>query len=153
MMRQTLDFTGFFGYSILSYVSAINKTKVEVTFSKEVDSVTSSNFTIEGATVNSATLSADKKKATLDVSGLVYDKTFTVTAKNVLVNGAAADFGSKEFKTPAVTDLWDLVVTPKSETLIADGADNTVLTSGANTSCGYHRLCKQKEIATLHRPK
>ena len=83
------------------------------------------NFTIEGASVTAATLSADKKSATLEVSGLDYNKSYTVVAKNVVAGGNPYDLGSKSFQTPAVSDVWELKVESKAAELIANGADNT----------------------------
>lgn len=106
-------------------VSAINKTTVEVKFNKEVDSVKAGNFTIEGASVTSATLSADKKTATLKVSGLAYSKEYTLAATNILVDGEEVEVSAAKFTTPAVSELWDLKVEPKSSSIKANGADNT----------------------------
>lgn len=108
--------------------TAINKTTVEVKFSTNVDEVSASNFAIEGATVSTAKLGEDKKTVTLTVSGLEYDKEYKVAATKVLVDGEETDFGSKTFKTPAVSDLWNLVVEPAASELNANGADNTKVT-------------------------
>ncbi|WP_240376106.1 hypothetical protein [Bacillus piscicola] len=107
-------------------VSAINKTTVKVTFNTEVDSVKAENFTIEGAKVDAATLNEDKSTATLKVSGLDYNTDYTVAATAV-VNGEEVNFGSKDFATPKVTDLWTLEVTTDGESVTANGADNTVV--------------------------
>ncbi|MGG3160584.1 S-layer homology domain-containing protein, partial [Geobacillus stearothermophilus] len=112
----------------IASVKATGLTTVEVTFTAPVDEVSAENFTIEGGSVISATLSADKKTATLKVSGLDYDKTYTLAAKNILVNGKTVDLGTKTFKTPAVSELWELRVTPKESTIVANGADNTEVT-------------------------
>lgn len=109
-------------------VSAINKTTVQLVLSKEVDSVTATNFAIEGGNVTAASLADDKKTVTLSVSGLNYATDYTVAVTGVLVDGEASDFGSKGFTTPAVTDLWDLQISTAEASLIADGADNTVVT-------------------------
>ncbi|MED1854616.1 sugar-binding domain protein, partial [Brevibacillus borstelensis] len=109
-------------------VSAINKTKVDVKFNKAVDSIKAENFAIEGATVTSATLSEDKKSVSLVVSGLNYKSSYTLVVKDVLVDGKEIEDMSKTFTTPAVTDLWNLQVSPKAGAIKADGADNTVIT-------------------------
>ncbi|UIO42105.1 sugar-binding domain protein, partial [Brevibacillus brevis] len=109
-------------------VSAINKTKVEVKFTKAFDSINAANFSIEGAVVKSATPNADKKGAILEVSGLDYKKKYTLVAKDILVDGKKVPDSTKDFTTPAVTDLWNLQVSPKDAVLKADGADNTVVT-------------------------
>ncbi|WP_461200845.1 S-layer homology domain-containing protein [Anoxybacillus sp. TBDG-1] len=109
-------------------VEVLSKTKLVVTFNTAVDAVKAENFAIEGATVVSATLSADKKQATLEVSNLEYGKDYTVVVKDVLVNGKTVSFGTKSFKTPAVSELWGVRVTTKDASLVANGADNTVVT-------------------------
>ncbi|MDW8802572.1 hypothetical protein P8V03_15600 [Clostridium sp. A1-XYC3] len=109
-------------------VSAITKTQVKVVLSTEVDSVAASNFKIEGGNVTAATLASDKKSVTLAVSGLEYSKDYTLSVTGVLVDGKESNFGTKTFKTPAVTDLWDLQVSSSDESIVADGADNTVVT-------------------------
>ncbi|CUA80780.1 S-layer homology domain-containing protein [Anoxybacillus suryakundensis] len=109
-------------------VEVLSKTKLVVTFNTAVDAVKAENFAIEGATVVSATLSADKKQATLEVSNLEYGKDYTVVVKDVLVNGKTVGFGTKSFKTPAISELWGVRVTTKDASLVANGADNTVVT-------------------------
>ncbi|MBS7345603.1 MAG: S-layer homology domain-containing protein [Caryophanon sp.] len=111
----------------ISEVQALSKTKVVVTFNTPVDEVAKENFTIEGATVNGVELSEDKKTATLDVTGLEYNKDYTIAVKDVKVKGEAVDFGSKAFTTPAVTQDFTLRVTPAATTVKADGADNTIV--------------------------
>lgn len=108
-------------------VRAINKTKVEVKFTQAVDTVTKENFTIAGKSVTGATLSEDKKTATLEVSGLTYASEYTVAFNGLKSNGTAAELASKAFTTPAVTDAYELKVTPTSATVTANGADNTVV--------------------------
>ena len=108
-------------------VSAINKTTIELKFNKEVDAVKASNFTIEGAKVNGATLADDNKTVTLSVSGLAYDQEYTILISDVKVNDEVVNVANATFKTPSVTDLWTLEVSPKSTEVIANGADNTVI--------------------------
>lgn len=112
-------------------VSAINKTTVKINFNKAVDTVTKENFAIEGATVNAATLSEDKKSVTLTVSGLNYDTEYTVVASDILVDGKPVDLAGQKFKTPAVTDLYDLELTTDApgDAILANGADNLVITA------------------------
>jgi hypothetical protein len=110
---------------------AINKTTVKITFNKAVDSVTKENFSIAGATVNAATLSDDKKSVTLTVSGLNYDTEYTVVASDILVDGKPVDLAGQKFKTPAITDLYDLELTTDApgDAILANGADNLVITA------------------------
>ncbi len=109
-------------------VTAVNKTTLTVVLNTEVDAVKAENFTIEGASVTAATLGEDKKTVTLTVSGLDYAKEYTVAAKDIEVDGEATDFGTSKFTTPAVTALWTLDIDSADSSLLADGADNTVLT-------------------------
>ncbi|SFE60265.1 hypothetical protein [Alteribacillus iranensis] len=109
-------------------VSAINKTTVDVTFSEAVESVSAENFTIDGASVNSATLNEDKTVATLDVSGLDYETEYNVTISDILVNGETVETVTDSFTTPAVADIWDLEISVNKESLVANGADNARVT-------------------------
>ena len=108
-------------------VEALSKTKVVVTFNTPVDEVTAENFTIEGAVVNGVELSEDKTVATLDVSGLEYNTEYTVAVADVKVDGEAVDFGSQSFKTPSVTQDFELRVTAADAEVVADGADNVAI--------------------------
>ncbi|AKF93952.1 sugar-binding domain protein [Brevibacillus laterosporus] len=112
-------------------VSAITKTKVEVKFNKAIDSIDAKNFTIAGASVNAATLSEDKKTVTLTVSGLSYDAEYTVVPKDVLVDGKPVTLNESKFKTPAVTDVYNLELTTNAagDQILANGSDNLVITA------------------------
>jgi len=112
-------------------VSAITKTKVEVKFSKAVDSVTVENFSIAGATVNTAKLGDDKKTVALTVSGLKYQTEYTLASKGILVDGKPVDLTDAKFSTPAVTDLYNLELTTDApnDQILANGADNLVITA------------------------
>jgi hypothetical protein len=111
----------------IASVTAINKTTVEVKFNVAIDAAAATNFAIEGGAVNGATLSADGKTVTLAVTGLDYDKSYTLTTSNIKVKDEVVAFAATTFKTPAVTALWTLKVSPKEAQLVADGADNTVI--------------------------
>ena len=112
----------------ISSVKALGKNSVEVMINQEVDSVSASNFSSVGANVTSATLGADKKTVKLEVSGLEYGQDYMLAANNIMVKGEAKDFGSKAFKSLAVDEVWNLKVTPKASSLLANGADNTEVT-------------------------
>lgn len=130
-----MDFT--IANTVLASAKAIGKEKVEVSFSRAVDSVSADNFTIAGATVKSATLSPDKKSAVLDVEGLEYGMDYSVDAKGILIGGVAKDLGSLSFMTQSVENIWMLEVSPKASTIVANGADNTEVTfSLKNKSTG-----------------
>ncbi|WP_026831958.1 hypothetical protein [Exiguobacterium undae] len=121
-----MDFT--VANTVLASAKALGKDKVEVSFSRAVDSVTADNFKIAGGTVKSATLSADKKSAVLEVEGLEYGKDYTVDAKGILIGGVAKDLGSLSFMTQSVENIWMLEVTPKASSILANGSDNTEVT-------------------------
>lgn len=123
------DFIG--GDLKVESVSAITKTSVKINFNKAVDSVTKDNFTIAGGVVNAATLSEDKKSVTLTVSGLTYETEYTVVAANILVDGKPVTLEGEKFKTPAVTDVYNLELTTDApnDAILANGADNLVITA------------------------
>ncbi|WP_114571715.1 hypothetical protein [Exiguobacterium flavidum] len=106
-------------------VKALSKSKLEVTFKDAVDSVHASNFTIEGARVNGADISADGKKAILEVHDLEIGKEYTLEIKGVPINGKRTDLGSVKFQSISAQALWDLKVIPKKSSIIADGATST----------------------------
>ncbi|MEK5067161.1 hypothetical protein [Sporosarcina sp. FSL K6-1508] len=108
--------------------SAINKTTVEVTFNKAFDQASSSNFTIAGGKVNSATLSENKKSVTLDVSGLNYNTSYNLVTVDVVADGQTLPSVTTAFKTPTIQSLWDLQVVPAKGGIEADGKDNTTVT-------------------------
>ncbi|EGQ26755.1 hypothetical protein HMPREF9372_1235 [Sporosarcina newyorkensis 2681] len=64
----------------------------------------------------------------LDISGLEYGKNYTVVVKDLHVDGETLENLTATFTTPAVTDLWNLEVTPAKSTIEADGHDNTTVT-------------------------
>lgn len=111
----------------VSSVSAINKTKVEVTFNKAIDAAAKENFTIAGAQVNGAEISEDKKSVILEVSGLKSSTEYTVVATGLKVAGETVADLTKTFTTKAVTDLYTLKVTPAKQSVVANGQDNVVI--------------------------
>ncbi len=121
-----MDFT--IANTVLASAKAIGKEKVEVSFSRAVDSVMADNFKIEGKVVKSATLSPDKKSALLEVEGLEYGMNYSVDAKGIMVGGVAKDLGSLSFMTQSVENIWTLDVMPKDSKILADGSDNTEVT-------------------------
>ncbi|MGG2971115.1 sugar-binding domain protein, partial [Brevibacillus borstelensis] len=112
-------------------VSAITKTKIQVKFNKAIDAAEAKNFTIAGATVDSANLGEDKKTVTLNVSGLNYETEYTIVAKELLVDGKTVDSVEVKFKTPAVTDLYNLELETNvpGDAIRADGLDNLIITA------------------------
>ncbi|WP_214847348.1 hypothetical protein [Exiguobacterium sp. s193] len=126
MKSPAMDFT--IAKTMLSSVKAMGKKKVMVSFSRAVDEVKADNFKIAGGTVTSATIGADKKSAILEVSGLDYDKDYTLEAKGIMIGGVARDLGSMSFMTQGVENLWMLEVMPKVSSILANGSDNTEVT-------------------------
>lgn len=114
--------------TVLTSAKAIGKEKVEVSFSRAVDSVKADNFKISGATVKSAKLSPDKKSAVLEVSGLDYGMDYSVDVKGIMVGGVSKNLGALSFMTQSVENIWMLEVTPKVSSILANGADNTEVT-------------------------
>ncbi|MEH6943449.1 S-layer homology domain-containing protein [Bacillus sp. JJ722] len=113
--------------SILS-AKVISDSQVEVNFSADVDSADVDNFTINGAKVTAVKLSNNKKTATLTVSGLEYDTSYTVRVKGIKRNGVIQFGLSATFKTNPATNVWSLSITSKPGTLTANRATHTELT-------------------------
>jgi methionine-rich copper-binding protein CopC len=115
----------------VSSVSAITKTKVEVVFNEELDTVNADNFSVEGATVNTATLGEDSKTVTLDVSGLDFGTEYNLEVTGLTLNGNTVPSETVSFVTPEVTSQYELRLTTNVEdnTVTANGADNTVVTA------------------------
>lgn len=76
-------------------------------------------------------MSEDKKSVTLTVSGLTYETEYTVVAANILVDGKPVTLEGEKFKTPAVTDVYNLELTTNApnDSIKANGADNMVITA------------------------
>ena len=70
----------------ISKVDYISKTEVEITFSKAVDSVKTSNFTIDGLKVKKAKLDSDKKRVTLTIENMEYATNYLVKVRGIKVN-------------------------------------------------------------------
>lgn len=111
----------------VSSVSAITKTKVEVTFSTAVDAAAKENFSIDGVTVTGATLSSDRTKVDLDITGADWDTSYTVKATGLKVAGTAQGDLTGTFKTLSVNDAYSLSVTADDSTVTADAAHTTTV--------------------------
>ena len=111
----------------ISSVKPLSNSKLEVKLSKEVDGVRTSNFSIKGAKITSVKLAADKKTVTIDVSGLDYDKRYTLQASGLKIKGKDQKKQSIQFKTAAVSDIWTLSIKATNDTLHANGKDETEL--------------------------
>ncbi|MBZ9625201.1 hypothetical protein G9F71_020370 [Clostridium sp. FP2] len=110
-------------------VNAITDTKLNVVFSGAVDTATAANFKVTpGITVNSATLSADKKSAILDVSGAIVGTDYSVKATGLLLNGVVQPDATFSFKMPDASALFAPTLTSKETTLKSDGLTSTLVT-------------------------
>lgn len=115
------------GFKIDS-VKAITDTKISVKLSKAVDEAKASNFSIEGLTINSATLDASKKEVVLDVAGAKVNTEYTVKATGLKVDGKVMDDATLKFKMPSAESLFTPEVTMKDTVLKADGQSSTLVT-------------------------
>ncbi|MEH6943873.1 5'-nucleotidase C-terminal domain-containing protein [Bacillus sp. JJ722] len=125
LLKRAYDVTVPKESLVITNVKSISKTKVEVKLSSEVDEVTAANFSIDGAIVSKATLASDRKTITLEVSGLEYSKSYQIKAKGLKIKGKEQDEILSSFKTVAVTDLWNLSITTKASSLLANAQDST----------------------------
>lgn len=125
LLKRAYDVTTPNESLTMEEVKSITKTKVEVKLSNVIDEVTAANFLIDGTTVSKATLASDRKTVSLEVLGLEYDKSYQIKAKGLKIKGTEQDELLSSFKTVAVTDLWNLSVTPRASSLSANGQDST----------------------------
>ncbi|WP_309089195.1 S-layer homology domain-containing protein [Domibacillus sp.] len=110
-------------------VSASSKTIVQVVFNKAIDSASASNFSIAGGSVSSVTLNSSKTVATLQVTGLADETSYTVSFNGIKVSGNEANLSSKTFTTPAApVKTWNLRASASSTSLTADGKTSTTIT-------------------------
>jgi hypothetical protein len=111
-------------------VSAITSTKLQVTLNKAVDAAAAANFTIAGATVNSATLDETKKVVTLGVTGLVASENYTLTVTGLQINAEVQPDMDKAFTMPEVSALFTPEISFEEgvDQLKADGASSTLVT-------------------------
>lgn len=122
----------------VSSVSAITDTKLSVKLSSKVDDAAAANFSIAGVTVKSATLSADKTEAKLDVAGLVVGNKYTVKATGLKVNGTVQPDSTIEFTMPSAMSLFtpDISFADNKTSLKADGTDSVLVTFTLKDSNG-----------------
>lgn len=115
----------------VSSVSAINKTTLKVTFSGEVDGIDSTNVQLGKGNFEAAVLAADKKSATITVTGLNYGETISVTIKGIKAGDTTLPDYTAQVNIPAITDLYKLEVIcdAANNTISADGASKTMLTA------------------------
>ncbi|MCB2339557.1 hypothetical protein [Clostridium estertheticum] len=110
-------------------VNAITDTKLTIVFSAPVESTTAANFNITpGITVNSATISADKKSAVLDVSGAIVGTNYSVKATGLMSNGVVQPDSSISFAMPDASALFKPTLTSAKTTLKSDGLTSTLVT-------------------------
>lgn len=108
-------------------VNVLTETKVKVKFSVAVDTAAKENFTIPGATINAATIQADKSEVVLDVAGLEVNKTYTLTASGLMVNGVAQNTVTYTFTMPSWQLLFNPVLEIANPVLKADGISQTTV--------------------------
>jgi len=108
-------------------VNVLTETKVKVKFSAAVDTATKENFAIPGATINAATIQADKSEVVLDVAGLEVNKTYTLTATGLMVNGVTQNSVSYTFTMPSWQLLFNPVLEIANPVLKADGISQTTV--------------------------
>lgn len=116
-------------------VSAINKTTIKVEFSKAVDAVAASNFTVKVGeavkTIDAVALNTDKKIATLTVQGLNYEDNVTVMVTGIKAGAETLADTTVTTKVPALGELYQLKISCNAEnnTIKSDGATKTMLTA------------------------
>ncbi|AZT91449.1 hypothetical protein ELD05_13030 [Caldicellulosiruptor changbaiensis] len=108
-------------------VNVLTETKVKVKFSVAVDTAAKENFTIPGATINAATIQADKSEVVLDVAGLEVNKNYTLTASGLKVNGVVQNTVTYTFTMPGWQLLFNPVLEIKDSILKADGISQTTV--------------------------
>lgn len=116
-------------------VTAIGRTWVEVSFPQAVDSsAIADNFKITttesdiAATVNSAHWYTGNKTVKLNVTGLQYDKNYTITFSGLKSAGIDYNVEPLAFRSSAIQEAWTLQIVPEREKLTADGVDNMKIT-------------------------
>ncbi|WP_052343728.1 S-layer homology domain-containing protein [Bacillus massiliigorillae] len=95
------------GATILK-VNPLNIQEVEVTFTKEIDAVKVTNFSIEGLKIKSAKLKEDKRTVSLVIEGMNYDTSYLIKAEGITVNKVKQPLSSDSFtsiKPPANAKL------------------------------------------------
>lgn len=108
-------------------VNVLTETKVKVKFSVALDTAAKENFTIPGATINAATIQADKSEVVLDVAGLEVNKNYTLIASGLKVNGVVQDTVTYTFTMPGWQLLFNPVLEIKDSILKADGISQTTV--------------------------
>lgn len=116
-------------------ITAVGRTWIDIAFPDAIDSsAVADNFKITttetniAATVTSAHWGAGYKNVRLNVTGLQYGLTYTVSFNGLKSNGVSYPVDSLNFKSSTVEEAWTLQIVPERETLTADGADNMKVT-------------------------
>ena len=93
-------------------------------FTKAVDAVAKSNLTLSKGSVDTIQLSADKKTATIAVSGLNYGDSVDVKVSGVKAGEETVPDKSVTVKVPLINEIYELSIN-------SDDADNVILADGA----------------------
>lgn len=115
----------------ITSADAMNTTKVQVNLSTAVDTVAAANFSIDGATVTGAVFANESKRSViLTVSGLQVEKSYTVTAKGLEVDGKVQKDLTATFTVPDINTLYSPTLSFDGDRteLKADGADKVLVT-------------------------
>lgn len=125
----------------MTKASYLSPTEVEVEFSSMIDAVKATNFTIDGAKVSSAKLSADRKKVTLKVSELYPGKTYKITAISIRAQGIIQDNSTISFNTPTAPSNVKI----KSATYVNETQVSVVFTLPVDGVKNTNFLVKKKD--------
>ncbi|MEJ8544136.1 hypothetical protein [Brevibacillus borstelensis] len=124
------------GDLVVENVSAIDLYTYTVKFNKAVDEVTAENFSIPGLTVETATLSEDKKTVKLSLAGVEVSKDYKLTVTNVKIDAKVQPDVTFDFKSPTQNDLFKPEVEAKDTVLKADNASQTLVTFTLKNAAG-----------------
>lgn len=80
-------------------VKVLNMKEVEVTFSRDIDPVKATNFSIEGLRVKSAK-STGKRTVLLTLEGMNYNTVYTIKADGITVNKVKQPLSTRSFVSP-----------------------------------------------------
>lgn len=118
---------------------AINRTTVEVEFSEAIAAPTQNNFSLATGNVNTVSMSADNKTATIKIDGLNFGQQDVLTVSNIKKLGAtevSLESATENVEIPDVNELYQ--ITFEADTtdmygeypaITADGKSTTMITA------------------------
>lgn len=111
-------------------VKAITDTKVKVTFTGAVDSLSADNVSVKGLAVTGVELAADKKSAVVTTALGTAGKSYEMTISGVKVEGKEIPATTITYEMPKAESLYDVKLTIKDEKTVvkADGKDQALVT-------------------------